>query len=603
MITLHRHTATRLLGAALLLLSGSLLATPEHVYLGVLAYRGEATTHQQWQATVDYLNSALPDYRFHLRPLLLEEMGEALRRRRIDFVLTNSGHYVTLEAEHGISRLLTLEPGNGVPPEQGIGSVVITRSDRSDINDFDDLKGKSIAAVSRGAFGGFQVVWRELQQHHIDPFNDLRSAEFAGYPMDQIAFRVLKGDVDAGILRACTLEKMAAEGRLELTAFKIVSARNTAGFPCRHSTRLYPNWPLAKRSDTPDELAKQVAQTLLALPVDSQAAQSGGYHGWTIPVDYQAVHELFRELHIGPYRWRKGEALIELWDHYWQWLGIFLVALGWWVWHTARVEFLVRRRTEQLRREMEERHRAEERLQLQQIELAHVSRVSSVGELASGMAHELNQPLSAINSYAQGTIWRLEAGDLGNEELLDVQRQIVAQAERAGTIIERFRGFLRKEPIRCDDVDINHVIREAAALFSSEAKRRAIHVALELAPRLPPICSEAIQLEQVLLNLMRNGSEAMAELEPAQRTLTLRSDIGEEERLVIEVHNPGAAIPAEQLPHLFTPFHTTKSDGMGLGLSISRSIIESQGGSIYCSESGSSGTTMRIELPLHREEM
>ncbi len=583
------------------LLPNLLMATTNSINIGVLTYRGSDPVHTQWQETINYLNNSIAGYRFRLRPLYLDQLYGAISGGEVDFVLTNSGSYVELEAQLGISRLLTLEPIDGGSAERGIASVVFTRRERDDLNELADLRDKRLLAVSELAFGGFQVIWRELSHYQIDPFTDIKQLEFSGFPIDEIVYSVLNGEADAGVIRACFLEKMATEGKIALERFKAISPKSTEGIDCLHSSRFYPNWPLAKSNTTPEDLAKKVAQVLLALPADSPPARTGGYAGWTVPVDYQPVHELFRELQIGPYAWRRNQVLLELWSRYWQWLALGVIALFWWIWHTTRVEFLVRRRTEQLKGQMDERRRAEERLSQQQRELAHVSRISSVGELASGMAHELNQPLSAINSYAQGSVWRLEQDHPELGEMIDVQKQIVAQAERAGTIIERFRGFLRNEEVSCRDVSLNDAIHEAVALFSSEAKRRGVSVVLELLPDLPPVCGEIIQIEQVLLNLMQNGAEVMEPLSGEERLLTLRSLIGDDETVIIEVENSGPALETELFHRLFTPFFTTKLNGVGIGLSLSRSIIESHGGAIYCVEPAEQGTIMRIKLPIEMD--
>ncbi|VAX14595.1 Tetrathionate reductase sensory transduction histidine kinase [hydrothermal vent metagenome] len=578
--------------------------------IGVLAFRGEKDARIKWHETIKYLNSKISDVHFRMRAFTLPQMRRAVAERAIAFILTNPGNYIELEAEYGVSRIVTLDSGKG--DETGmrgtIGSAIVVRSDHQNLRTLSDLDGKSLMAVSKHAFGGFQVVWWMLENHKIDPFSDLSRIDFVGFPQDKIAYAVINRRVDAGVLRACVLEEMTAEGKIKKGVLRVLHPQSYDDFPCKISSRLYPDWPFSKLRSTSNKLAKRVAQALLSMPADSDASRSGGYAGWTIHMDYQPVHELFRGLQIGPYRWMRSTNFQQLWQRYRHWIVIFLLSLLWGIWHMVRVEHLVALRTQQLSKanqdlktEMDERQKAEERVRSHQSELAHVSRISAAGELASGMAHEINQPLSAINSYAQGTAWRLQAGEMKRDELIEVHQLISRQAERAGTIIQRFRGFLRKQEIICTDVDINKAIEEALELFSTEAQKREVSIELHLARRLPPVCAEMIQVEQVFLNLMRNAAEAMQELDAASRILTICSE-DNGNSVLVEFHDNGPGISDEVAAHLFDPFFTTRDEGMGLGLSISRSIVESHGGQLVLLEYGKQGLILQASWPLYKGE-
>ncbi len=581
------------------------------VDIGVLAFRGGDHARLKWHETVAYLNSTITDVHFRMQTLTLPQMRRSVAEQTVAFILTNPGNYIELEADYGVSRIVTIDSGKGGHETEirgTIGSAIIVRKERQDLRTLSDLEDKSLMVVSNQAFGGFQVVWRELDKHKIDPFTDLSRLEFAGFPQDNIAYAVIDGRVDAGGVRACVLERMVAEGKINKGALRVLSPRNHEYFPCQSSTRLYPDWPFAKLKATSNELAKRVAQALLAMPADSLAARSGDYVGWTIPMDYQPVHELFRDLQIGPYGWMRNTNFQQLWQRYRYWIVVFILSLLWGIWHMIRVEHLVTLRTEQLSKanrdlktEMDERQKAEERVRLHQSELAHVSRISAAGELASGMAHEINQPLSAINSYAQGVTWRLQSGALNVDDLIEIHQHISVQAERAGTIIERFRGFLRKQEIIFTDVDINEAIYEAVELFSSEARKRDVSIELHLAKPLPPVCAEMIQVEQVFLNLMRNAAEAMQELEADKRILHIFS-IDNGDSILVQFRDNGPGISDELAAQLFDPFFTTKEDGMGLGLSISRSIVESHGGQLVLLEHTKHGVVLQALWPVYKGE-
>ncbi|MCG8429536.1 MAG: PhnD/SsuA/transferrin family substrate-binding protein [Chromatiales bacterium] len=576
------------------------------VSIGILAFRGVEQAQNTWQPTIDYLSANIDQVQFKMLPLDLTQMEQAVKSRSVDFILTNPGNYVDLEYRFGASRIATIQNTHDTDPRSAIRSALIVRADRTELQEINDLAGNSLMAVSPEAFGGYQVIWREMRRHGLEPERDLSEIQFAGFPQDNIIKAVLSGEVDAGVIRNCLLEKMAGTGEIELTSIRVLHADTYEQPDCLASSMAYPDWPFAKLTHSSDHLAKLIAQTLLALPEGHPATVAGHYASWTIPVDYQTVHDLFRELRIGPYEWMNHTTIRDIWEKYWQWALLIFLGMIWWLWHVYRVELLVRVRTAQLsesndrlKHEMRVRQQTEEKLRLQQDELAHVDRVSIAGELASGLAHELNQPLSAISSYAQGCAWRLDAGKMTLEEFRDINQRISNQAERAGAIIERLRTFLRKDDTACTDINLNSAVQEATALFASEAKKYRVIVTLELAAKLPPVCTENIQIQQVIINLLRNGADAMSNTPEAQRVLEVRT-YTEQGYVCIAVKDSGEGISDEHKARLFDPFFTTKSEGMGLGLSLSQSIIASNHGRIQVESKHGQGTTFTIEMPIYR---
>ncbi len=577
----------------------------KEIRIGVLAFRGGENALGRWSATADYLTGSVKGYRFKMVPLSLENMNFAAYKGSVDFILTNTGNYVNLEARFGITRIVTMRAPTTVAAGNVFGAVIFSRAARKDIRTLSDLRGKSFMAVKRNGFGGFQMAWRELEEQGIDPFTDFSELRFSGFPQDVVAFKVESGEVDAGTFRTETLEKMAAEGKIKLSDFRILNPKKYPGFPFALSTRLYPEWPFAKLKETSDFLAQQVAIALLSMPPDGRAAKAGGYGGWTVPLDYQPVHDLFRVLRIGPYE-DLGEItfndIVKQYGH-WVLLGFFgLVIFA--VWGTW-TEYLVTRRTRELsnaNRELEkeviERERAEDEARQRQVELAHVSRLNTMGEMASGFAHELNQPLSAIVNYAQGCVRRIKRGTGETREILAAMEQVSVQAGRAGEIIRRIRGFVRKDEPERGGVDVASLIRDVTDLLGAEFKRSRVTVTLTLSGALPAVMADAIQIEQVVLNLVRNAIEAMVEGESKQRTLSIEISKEDNETVSVAVADTGPGIPEKTLDHAFDPFVTTKKGGLGLGLSISQSIIEGHGGHLFIERSTESGTVFKFSLPV-----
>jgi signal transduction histidine kinase len=231
-----------------------------------------------------------------------------------------------------------------------------------------------------------------------------------------------------------------------------------------------------------------------------------------------------------------------------------------------------------------------------QAEVAHAARLSTLGGMAAGLAHELNQPLSAVVSYARGCARRLEAGDLPKAALLEVLEEMSAQAMRAGEVLRRIREFLRGESRR-EEVDLNDVVRRALRFAEPEARHAGVRIDLALAADPLHIEIDPIQIEQVVLNLAQNGFEAMRPNNGAVRVLAIETRRLAPDTVEVSVRDSGAGMAPGVSERIFEPFFTTKADGLGLGLSISRTIVEAHGGRLWVGPNDDArGTAMRFTL-------
>lgn len=247
-------------------------------------------------------------------------------------------------------------------------------------------------------------------------------------------------------------------------------------------------------------------------------------------------------------------------------------------------------------RDITERKRTEENARRHQAEVTHVARLSTVGEMASGIAHELNQPLCAIATYGQACLRLVRSNPMDMIELSSAIEDMAAQAMRAGEIIRRMRRFVRKQEPREASVDINGLIREVVAFTEAETKGLGVRLSLQLTDRLPLVQADPIQIEQVILNLVRNSLEAMQDIQANRRALVVSSSVPSNKDVEVAIKDTGPYVPPKILDRAFNPFFTTKEHGMGLGLSISRSIIEAHGGWLGA-QSTMEGTTFRFLLP------
>ncbi|MGI9316360.1 MAG: sensor histidine kinase [bacterium] len=767
-------------------------AEPEYK-IGVLAFRGHAAAIHQWSETANYLSAEIDGASFRVVPLDLTEMSDAVASDELDFVLTNTGHYVDLEARHGISRLSTIRNLRQGTIITEFGAVIFTRSDHPVIAELEDSAGHSFVAVSANAFGGFQMAWRELIDVGVDPFSDFESLNFSGFPQDNIVYAVLQNKFDIGTVRSDVLERMALEGKIDIDNVRILNQQSNQSYPFLHSTRLYPEWPFSKARHTPQDLAQSVTVALLKLNSESTAARSASIAGWTIPLDYGSVHELFRELEIGPYKRSEKPRLEEVWAEFKEWILFSIFALFILVTttilvsranrrlassqialqkeveqrtnaqmelatHRDNLETQVAKRTAELakanqsltrsehtlrklhditasvesgldvkfhrllalgcrlfksdigflinssteltdttnfyvepdnenailsKRQIEkfaaifiaeqankdaaywtlnltalptdhplqksfqsggsfvaayvyglkdaigvigfysaragvapvsevekdillliaqwigreiERNAAADKLQQRQAQMAKASRLNTLGEMAAGIAHELNQPLTAISNYGHGCIRRMEKSTGIDKDLSAAILQMAHEAGRAGEIMDRLREIVQPGEINRGLISAQDCIETAIAIIQPSLDHVRINIHVEGPDLLPSVLADQIQIEQVALNLIRNAIDALVDSTVPEKRIDIRLSCINTDWVRVSIHNTGPPIPESAKKELFNPFISSKEEGMGLGLAISRSIIESHGGEIGL-EDCQSGPLFYFTLP------
>ncbi|MFI4868148.1 MAG: PAS domain S-box protein [Steroidobacterales bacterium] len=233
--------------------------------------------------------------------------------------------------------------------------------------------------------------------------------------------------------------------------------------------------------------------------------------------------------------------------------------------------------------------------------MMHVSRLATLGEMASGISHELNQPLSAIANYAQASSRLLSMDTIDLADVREAVEQITVQALRAGEIIRRLRSLVRNRTTDRQLASVNEVIEELGTLTRADARASDVRIVLELEPKLPRMNVDRIQIQQVLLNLLRNSLDALEVTPPGLREVVIRTRLDPTGEILITVADTGPGVPEYLLPRLFMPFATSKAQGTGLGLAISRTIVEAHGGRLDYQGDGRPGATFTVKLPAAQE--
>jgi len=266
--------------------------------------------------------------------------------------------------------------------------------------------------------------------------------------------------------------------------------------------------------------------------------------------------------------------------------------------HLASIAIQRKLDDDMLRESKDERTRAEEALHRAQAELAHVTRLTTLGQLAASIAHEVNQPLAAIVADANASLNWLASAEPQLERVRETLAAIATDGHRAADVIQRIRQLATKTEPRKARLDVDEVVRGVAALVRAEVARYEITLTLDSAGALPSVVGDRIQLQQVVLNLVMNAIEGMAPVTDRPRKLAIRSERHDDDGVRVAVHDTGVGIRVSDLDRVFSAFFTTKPGGMGMGLSISRSIIEAHGGRLWAASNEPHGTIVQFSLPV-----
>ncbi|MDD2383869.1 MAG: EAL domain-containing protein [Sulfurospirillaceae bacterium] len=297
------------------------------VRIGVLAYRPKPQTLEQWRPLGVLLNHALPQYDFVIEALTYPELTDAIAKRQLDFVLTNSSNYIFHKHQFGLSSpIATLAVDEHGIKTTHFGGVIFTLT-KEKINTLSDIKGKIIAASNQESFGGYQMQAYELFKAGISVVGD-NTLEVTGLPHDNVVKAILSGHAHVGFVRSGILENMAEEGLLDMSSIKILNLQNEVAFPVKISTRLYPEWPLSTLPHVNEKLSKSVLSILFRLDENDKALKAMHIYGFNIPANYNVVEELLKALRLPPFDAKKIFNFNDIWEQYHEQIIALMILLG-----------------------------------------------------------------------------------------------------------------------------------------------------------------------------------------------------------------------------------------------------------------------------------
>ena len=580
----------------------------EDIKIALRANKGATKTLTQWQATADHLSANIPGYRFIIVPFENNSaLNQAMSLGDYHFSITNPASGVEHQIRYSTQPIATLVNKRQGKGYSRYGSVIFTRADRDDVNTLQDTKGKMFIAVDELGFGGWRIAWNELLENDINPYTDYTELRFAGGKQQNVVYAVRDKKVASGTVGTDILERMAAEGLIKLSNYKVLNEKKTEGFPFLHSTKLYPERMFSAASITDDKLKELVTTVLLSIDANSKAAIQGKYVKWTAPLDYTSVNTLLKQLKVGPYNIATMDKYKSLLNQYGLivTIGIFIIVLL-----ISIIIYVVRVNKKLLATKDSLKFESELNNKLEK-QLLYSQRVESLGQLTGGIAHDFNNMLASIIGFTELS---LQTDTVKNDaKLTRYLNHVLVASEKSSALISQMLTFSNSAADKDKPVDI------PVSQFLTEVK----HLLQPIVPSgfkiniKEPDSDLVIHINltmftQVMMNLYLNAKDAIT-LKNGYMTLSAKHiNFNSPETfcdschthisgdyIVIFVEDNGSGIDSEVKLFIFDPFFSTKDvgKGTGMGLSTVHGIVHKHSGHLLVDSQAGVGTIFKILLP------
>ncbi len=568
------------------------MASPEEkpLVLAINSAVNPLLTKEFVEETIETLRSAVEPRKLEVKFLELPQLENEVKNKQVDLFLGTSNFTKKFQAE-GTRDLTVAASPFSKDPNKSEGSLFIVKADRQDIEKIADLQGKRVSAGRPTAFGMYIAGMGEIAREGFNPNTFFSVSRFHGLERDNIIQDVLNGDSDVGILRICYLEDAINRKVLKESDVKFINLKNDEKHICKRSTALYPNWTLASMPSLSSELTSKVTVALINQP----KTKLGNY--WQVGSDLSELDKLQELLKIGTYekatRLSIRRFLLDNYQYFFFAIFFLLMLFS----YSAFLSSAVKKRTRQLEEALERERRLNEETKKAQERMMSLQRAGVVGQVSGLLAHELNQPLGSLNLYARSLIRAADLGNLTKEKLLEVLEEIRRESFKASEIVQRVRSYAKGEKSERTDIFlgdfsscvVNNYLRHSS--YSIEVKY--------LQTANPVISANKLEMELVLINLIRNAQYSLNNLKTKQPLITVDiRKVDSDAQIVVE---DNGSISDELLNSLSQPLNSSKREGLGLGLSIVKAIVENHSGSIRFSKSKLGGLKITIQIPTFKD--
>lgn len=556
------------------------------VRLAVVNSFGSNLSVRYFNGTVNAIAKAVAPRRLVVQFYDQEVFLEAAQNKEFDLAIASSGLTALMTDASGAAALLTIINSRTPDPNHANAGVIVVRSDRDDINCLADLKGKTVAVSSTKAFAGFLAVMGEIQAEGLNPNRLFKSVTATHKPMTELVKQVVNKEVDVAFIASCLLENMEADGVIPKGCLKVINEKKDENFYCKHSTRLYPGWILSAQPTLDSKTLRNIMEALLQLP---PGKEEGSY--WTVATDYDQMNLLLQRMEV---RYLEDRTIGWMLNYY-RWY--FIVGCGASL-IGAYLAFAVRRKTEQLRKKVEENREYERENRKITERIEALEKAKSIGIISAMVAHELKQPLGAINNYSEAILRQLKRGKKPAEEILtEALSEIKSESQRASEIVEFVRNIGRKEPRQRKRFNLESAVEHTIELMKRLGSLNS-KCTLTGAENLF-VYADPLNVDLVLMNLLKNAEEAVRNQQNAEIKVEIKN-AGADALVIIEDNGPD--MTDDQFASLRNLGQSSKKDGLGLGLAIVRELLEANGGSLKLVRIPSGGLRCIASLPIALED-
>ena len=486
------------------------------------------------------------------------------------FFIAPSGFFADAQEKNGARHLATQERPQSVDPAHTAAGTVVVRQN-SKFRKLSDLKGARVASDSPLNFQSWITVLGEIHRQGEDPDEFWGEKIFTGHQLPHAVSIVLAGEAEAAVLSACELERLEESGVVPAGSVRVLDEK-TGGLTCRHSTTSYPGFVFASLPAASSQMVKDVTVALLTM----KELPDGS--GWGFASNFNAVKDLYKDLRLGPYEYLRTWSARALWNQ-WSWVLWLVVAAAAVAFvHIVRTNRLVQVRTRELQEAIEERDRMERQAREDREKLSQLERSGVVSQLSAMLAHEVRQPVTAIVHYAGGLLQYLRGLRLNDPVIEEAGSNIVEDAKKISDIVERVRSYARERTRKKEIVRLDLLLVRALRTFGHSSLSTVCKVQASSFPE-SWIEADALEIELVVVNLLRNAAAAVEHVPNPEIAMQLtRKTEGKGQVWQVIVKDNGPALTEEQFARLFHPAASSKPQGLGLGLSLCRLIVERHSG-------------------------
>ena len=553
-----------------------------------------------FKATIDAIDKTVRDADkfLVLKFLDRETISAMLADGEIDFLISESDFYASLAFEDKIKAIAMLWRAQAKSPSYSAASTIVVNAENEKIYTLTDIATGSyrVAATSSDSFAGFTIAKEPFAEKNLSWQAAFKNIVFTSNrnPLE-VLNAVKTGTADVGIVPACFIEQVMIRNQAHLSDYRVINPQPVTEMACQHSTNAYPSLMVSYRNGGDSNYILDMTNALLGLKLPFGTT-------WSMPENTRELYDLMYHLRIGPYNNVTYSAIYRTFSENRTIFitAIFLIVAGFF--YNLIISVEVASRTKALKRALAEKDRISKQQEQTNEYISRLERTGIVGQMSSMIAHELKQPLATVSNYSRGLLRRIERGSADKDTIVKILKEIEYHTERANDIVDHVRSYAKPHEVKREEHDLRDIVAKTVATFEKSG-RTTVPVVVE-GERRALVEADDWEIELALLNLLKNSADAFTEIHPAMRdededVIRIRIE-DHEDTWWIRVIDNAKLVDESFTEQFFQKLETTKSHGLGLGLSIVSSLAERHAGRVWAEPNPGRGVIVTIELPKYQ---